>query len=77
MTLALPTLGASLGLLAGYPLLWRRVREWRQAQGDSPQDAALYANATVVGKFANAVGVGKFAWGLLRHPGRSRQGSRR
>lgn len=64
--LALPTLGASLSLYASYPLLWLRVRDWRRNRGDSPDDAALYASATLVGKFANAVGVARFGWRVLR-----------
>ena len=64
--LALPSLGLSLGLLAGYPLLWTRVRNYRLRQGDEARDASLYATATVLGKIANAAGVAKYASRLAR-----------
>lgn len=60
------TLGASLGLLAAYPRLWKRVEQTRIARGDAPDDARLYAAANVVGKLAGAMGVAKFFGKTLR-----------
>lgn len=60
------TLGASLGLLAAYPRLWKRVEQARLARGDTPDDARLYAAASVVGKLAGAMGVAKFFGKTLR-----------
>jgi GT2 family glycosyltransferase len=54
------TLGASLGLLAAYPRLWKRIEQARLARGDTPDDARLYAAASVVGKLAGAMGVAEF-----------------
>jgi GT2 family glycosyltransferase len=69
--LALPTLGTSLGLLAGYPVLFMRVRKHRLRHGDRPDDAALYAGAQVLAKFAGVTGVAEFTrrWlkGELQH----------
>lgn len=64
--LALPTLGLSSGLLAGYAVLWRRVYRDRLRQGDSPEDAGLYAAATVLGKVANAGGLAGYTFDVLR-----------
>jgi GT2 family glycosyltransferase len=58
--LALPTLGTSLSLLAGYPVLFMRVRKHRLEHGDRPDDAALYATAQVLAKFAGVTGVLEF-----------------
>lgn len=54
------TLGASLSLLAAYPRLWKRIEQSRLARGDAPDDARLYAAASVAGKVAGAMGVAKF-----------------
>jgi GT2 family glycosyltransferase len=54
------TLGASLGLLAAYPRLWRKIERDRLARGDTPGDARLYAAASVVAKLAGAMGVARF-----------------
>lgn len=59
--LALPTLGLSSSLLLGHVYLWRRVRRARIELGDPPEDAALYAWATVLGKVANASGLLQYA----------------
>lgn len=64
--LSVPTLGLSWALLAGYPVLWQRVRSHRLKHGDRPDDAALYATATVLGKIANASGAVKFAARRIR-----------
>ena len=47
----------ALALLAGYPLLWLRVRASRLALGEAHDRAALYASFIVLGKFAEAQGV--------------------
>lgn len=60
------TLGASLGLLAAYPRLWKKVEQGRLQRGDAPEDARLYAAAAVVGKVAGALGVAKFFTKTLR-----------
>ncbi|MCX4247802.1 glycosyltransferase [Paraliomyxa miuraensis] len=54
------SLGASLGLLAAYPRLWKKIEQHRRERGDDADDARLYATATVVGKIAGAMGVAKF-----------------
>jgi GT2 family glycosyltransferase len=69
------TLGASLSLLAAYPRLWRRVERARLARGDSPDDARLYAAASVVGKLAGAMGVAKFFAQTLPQGGGGRRAS--
>jgi GT2 family glycosyltransferase len=66
LALALPTLGTSLGLLAGYPVLFMRVRKHRIEHGDRPDDAALYATAQVLAKFAGVTGVMEFTRRWLR-----------
>jgi GT2 family glycosyltransferase len=60
------TLGASLGLLAAYPRLWRKIEQHRLARGDTPDDARLYAAASVLGKLAGAMGVAEFFTRTLR-----------
>jgi GT2 family glycosyltransferase len=59
------TKGASLLLLAGYAILWRRVYGHRLRAGNSPELARLYAAATVVGKLAQAQGALAFAWNRI------------
>lgn len=56
----LPTGGASLWLLAGYPLLWLRIWLRRLRIGSGGMDAVLYATFVLLGKFANAVGLLRF-----------------
>ncbi len=67
------TLGMSLGLLAAYPRLWKKVEQGRLQRGDAPEDARLYAAAAVVGKLAGAVGVAKFFTRTLREGGGGRR----
>jgi hypothetical protein len=55
--LAWPTWGLSLGLLAGYPLLYRRVALSRRRSGDRPDDSRLYALFCVLAKGPHALGV--------------------
>jgi GT2 family glycosyltransferase len=59
--LAIPTRGASLLLLLGYPLLAARIWLRRRASGDTASEAALYATFTLLGKLPNAVGLLRFA----------------
>jgi glycosyltransferase involved in cell wall biosynthesis len=66
---AWPTSGASAVLLAGYPLLWWRLRGWRRRLGDSGADASLYATFITLGKLAEALGVVRGAWSLWRGQG--------
>lgn len=51
------TWGLSALLALGYAVLWQRVARFRRRQGDSPEEAALYARFTVLGKFAEACGL--------------------
>lgn len=57
---ALPTLGVSFTLLFPYRRLWRRMVVEREAQGDRPDDARLYATAMLAAKLAGTVGVARF-----------------
>lgn len=57
---ALPTLGGSFGLLFAYRRLWRRMVREREAMGDRPDDARLYAAAMITAKLAGTVGVARF-----------------
>jgi len=54
------TWGASLALLAGYGVLWRRIRAHRLAGGDGPADASRYALFCVLAKFPQAVGIATY-----------------
>lgn len=58
--LAWPTRGASLALLLGYPMLYRRIRSHRRCLGDSPSNARLYAFFCMLGKFPQALGLLRF-----------------
>ena len=71
LALAWFTWGASLLLLLGYVLLWRRVRAHRLEQGDPPALAELYARYVAIGKIAQFLGclrywVGRLAGGRSR-----------
>lgn len=57
---AVPTGGASLALLAAYPVLALRVWERRRRMGDARGEALLYAVFVVIAKFANAAGLIRF-----------------
>lgn len=59
---ALPTLGASLTLLGGYPVTALRVYRDVRRRGRSPGDAASAGLLTTLGKFAELEGMAKFAW---------------
>ncbi len=59
--LAPATAGASALLLAAYGILWARVYRHRRSRGDPPEDAALYATATSLGKVAEMQGMARFA----------------
>ena len=60
---ALPTLGLSLGLLAGYPVSAYRAYRAAKRRGRSEEEAVLYAIACTVGKFPEVVGAARFHWG--------------
>ena len=66
LSLAWITWGASLLLLLGYVVLWRRVRRYRLQRGDAAQDAGLYANYCVMGKFAEVAGMTQYLWNRVR-----------
>lgn len=55
--LAWPTYGGSLALLAGYPVLYWRVRRYGRKRGWSAPSARLYALWAVLAKFPLAVGL--------------------
>ncbi|MGY6276091.1 glycosyltransferase family 2 protein [Methylomonas sp. MgM2] len=57
---AVPSNGASLLLLAGYPGLGWRVYRYRRVFGDTAPDALLYAGFIILGKFAEGLGLIKF-----------------
>lgn len=59
--LAWPTSGLSLGLLAGYPLLYHRIARGRRRRGDSAADARLYAAFCTLAKPAQGVGLLRYA----------------
>ncbi|MEX1365438.1 MAG: glycosyltransferase family 2 protein, partial [Nannocystaceae bacterium] len=63
---ALPTLGASLTLLAGYPINAARVYRSVRGRGRSRIDAASYSAAVSVARFAELQGMVKFHLGRLR-----------
>lgn len=68
------TLGMSLGLLAAYPRLWKKVERDRLRRGDTRDDARLYALATVIAKVAGAIGVAQFFTRTLRQGRGGRRG---
>jgi glycosyltransferase involved in cell wall biosynthesis len=55
--LAWPTRGASLGLLGGYLLLYRRIRRYGLRRGWSAAEAGLYARWCILSKFPMTVGL--------------------
>jgi GT2 family glycosyltransferase len=60
------TWGASLLLLAAYVALWARVRAYRMhAHGDRTEDASLYGNYCIAGKFAELQGMCTYWWNRL------------
>jgi GT2 family glycosyltransferase len=62
LSLAVPTHGWSLALLAAYPLITYRIYRYGKQRGLADRDAALYALSCVVGKFPNVLGQLKFHW---------------
>jgi GT2 family glycosyltransferase len=60
---ALPTLGLSLGLFAGYPVSAYRAYRHARRQGRSEEEAILYGIACTMGKFPEVVGAARFHWG--------------
>lgn len=71
LLLALPTRGASLLLLAGYPVLGARIYGRAVRAGVSAPEARLQALFTVIGKFPQALGQAQYA--VLRALGRRRR----
>ena len=71
LCLAWPTRGASLALLAGYPILYWRVRRYGGKRGWSAPNARLYALWAVLAKFPLAVGLVVYWFRLItRRPKR-------
>jgi glycosyltransferase involved in cell wall biosynthesis len=66
LSLAIPTHGWSLGLLAAYPLTTYRVYRYGKQRGLDDRDAVLYAVSCIGGKFPNVVGQFKFHWNRWR-----------
>jgi len=56
----IPSHGLSALLLGGYLVLFYRIIRFRRAQGDSSDDASLYAKYLLLAKFANGIGLIKF-----------------
>jgi GT2 family glycosyltransferase len=71
LILAVPSRGASLILLAAYPLLGLRIYLRSSRRGLAPRDARLLAFFTVLGKLPE--GIGKTQYALLRALGRRRK----
>ena len=63
---ALPTLGASLALLAGYPLSAARVYRRTRERGRSRQDALVASTFMTVGKFPELQGILRYHWTRAR-----------
>jgi GT2 family glycosyltransferase len=60
------TWGASFLLLGLYIVLWARIRAYRiNHHNDKPEDASLYANYCIAGKFAELQGALKYWWNRL------------
>lgn len=54
------SLGTSLSLLAAHARQWKKMEQHRRERGDAPDDARLYATATLAGKVPAALGVVQF-----------------
>ena len=63
--LAWPTWGVSLLLMAGYPLLFDRIRRASRRRGLEPSLAALYAGSCVLAKFPQVFGAIRYRLGNL------------
>lgn len=63
---AVPTAGASLALLGGYPVSAYRAYRSIRARGREPGESAAYAVAVTVGKFAELQGMVQFHRARLR-----------
>lgn len=70
--LAVPSGGASLLVLCGFPLLWMRVRATGLGRGYGRDDAGLLATFTVLAKIPQFLGVSRF---LLERIARKRVGA--
>jgi hypothetical protein len=66
LAFALPTLGASLWLLLGYPVSAGRIYHRHRRRGRAPRDAALGAFFTTLGKLPEMQGVLRFHRDRLR-----------
>ena len=71
LLLAVPSRGVSLLLLAGYPVLARRIFRSARRKGVAPPDARALAFFTVLGKFPQAIGQAQFA--MMKVLGRRRR----
>jgi GT2 family glycosyltransferase len=71
LLLAVPSRGASLLLLAGYPVLGLRVYRGARRRGVVPRDARALAVFTVLGKIPQAIGQAQYT--LMRLLGRRRR----
>jgi len=63
---AVPTMGASLALLAGYPVSAARVYRQKRRRGRSPLDAAVAGAFLTLGKFPELQGILKYHWTRAR-----------
>jgi GT2 family glycosyltransferase len=63
---AVPTLGASLALLGGYPISAARVYQHTRRRGRSRKDALVAGTFVTLGKFAELQGIVKYHWTRAR-----------
>jgi glycosyltransferase involved in cell wall biosynthesis len=63
---AIPTLGASLALLGGYPLSAARVYRHTRGRGRSRKDALVAGTFMTLGKFPELQGILKYHWTRAR-----------
>jgi hypothetical protein len=67
VTLALPTLGASMFVVAGgYATLFVKVRRDAKRKGMEEERANVFAAFATLGKVPQAVGQAKYWWARLR-----------
>ena len=60
LLLAWPTHGLSLLILLGYLVLGWRIYQYRQGQGDAPEDARIYAIFCTISKLPQALGQSRY-----------------
>lgn len=63
---ALPTLGASLLLLGGYPVAGMRAYKEARQRGRDRRESALFGTFCVLGKLPELQGAARFHWNRLR-----------